>query len=73
MLAVQTIYANLFVITALFVVIGFGMVFIYFKKTTQTAMFLSLFTVSFTIIGSPILQKFWYNVFLSNFGGQVIS
>lgn len=58
----------------MFTVIGFGILLIYFKNSTSTALFTSIFTVSFTILLSPIFQKFWFNVFLTNFqGGSPVS
>ena len=65
----QSIFSSLLTITAMFAVIGFGMLFIYFKKMTESALFSSLFIVSFTMLFSPVLQKFWYNVFVGDFTG----
>ncbi len=62
-----------FFISSIFVVLGFGLVFAYFKTSTLSSVFLSLFIVSFTILLSPILQKFWFNIFIYGFGGQVIN
>ena len=50
---------------------GFGLLFCQFKKNTLTAMFTPLFIVSFTTIISPIFQKFWFNVFFTDFNGTV--
>ena len=42
----------------------------FYYKNTATAIFTSLFVVSFTILLSPLIQKFWFNVFLSDFVGR---
>jgi len=68
-LGTQTIYGNLFILSAVFTVIGFGLLFIYFKNSTASALFTSIFIVSFTILISPIFQKFWFNIFITNFHG----
>jgi hypothetical protein len=65
----QTVLGNLFVLTAIFVVIGFGLLLSYFKRATFSALFVSIFTVSLTAIVSPILQKLWFNIFITNFQG----
>ena len=66
----QSILGNLYIIDTIFVVIGFGLLFAYFKKTTFTALFIPLFITSLTAILSPIFQKFWFNVFITNFSGM---
>jgi len=71
--ATQSLYCNLFIISSIFTVIGFGMLFAFFKKATFNAFFTSIFIVSFTFLISPIFQKFWFNVFLSNFNGELNS
>lgn len=60
---------GIFVISTVFVVIGFGMLLGYLKKAAFTGIFTAVFTVSITFIISPILQKFWFNVFMSDFHG----
>lgn len=62
-----TAYGFYFLISAIFTVLGFGLIFVYFKTGTATSIFLSLFIVSMTMLLSPILQKFWYNVFIKGF------
>jgi hypothetical protein len=69
----QSIYGGLLIATAIFTVIGFGLLMMFFKKTSESALFSSLFIVSFTIIASPIFHKFWYNIFVTDFSGSVIS
>jgi hypothetical protein len=69
----QTIYGNLFILASVFTVIGFGLLLSYFKNATVTALFTSIFIVSFTIILSPILQKFWFNIFITNFQGGTVA
>lgn len=63
----QTLLGDLYVLSSIFVVIGFGLLLAYFKKATASALFASIFIVSFTAIASPIFQKFWFNVFITNF------
>jgi len=65
----QTIYGNLFILSSIFTVIGFGLLFAFFKSASASGLFMSLFIVSFTIITSPFLQKFWFNIFIGNFQG----
>lgn len=67
--ASQTIYGNLFILSAVFTVIGFGLLFVYFRNSTVSALFTSIFIVSFTILMSPIFQKFWFNIFITDFHG----
>lgn len=62
-----------FVMTAVFTILGFGLIFAYFKTATMTGLFLSTFIVSFTMLLSPILQKWWFNVFIYGFNGNPIS
>jgi hypothetical protein len=54
-----------------FTLISFGLLFSHFKKNTSTAIFAPLFVISFTTIISPIFQKFWFNVFFTDFKGTV--
>lgn len=65
----QTLLGDLYIVSTIFVVLGFGLVLAYFKKGTASALFTVLFIVSYTAILSPILQKFWFNVFITNFQG----
>jgi TM2 domain-containing membrane protein YozV len=67
----QTLFGNLQVLASVFAIIGFGLLFSHFKKNTFTAVFTPLFIVSFTTIISPIFQKFWFNVFFTDFKGTV--
>ena len=67
----QTIYGNFFVLTSIFTVVGFGLLFSIFTKAMATGLFTSIFIVSFTIIISPFLQKFWFNVLITDFHGTV--
>jgi hypothetical protein len=69
----QSILGNLYILATIFVVIGFGLLLSYFKKATYSALFMSIFTVSFTIILSPILSKFWFNIFITNFQGKALT
>lgn len=68
----QTLFGSLYVIDTVFVVIGFGLLFTYFKKSTAVAFFTTIFVVSFTSLVSPIFSKFWYNIFLTDFEGSSI-
>lgn len=65
----QTVLGNLYIIASIFVVIGFGLLLSYLKKATFSALFTSIITVSLTAILSPIFQKFWFNIFITNFNG----
>lgn len=56
-----------YVSTMVFTLIGFGCLYASISRTTLTGFFLSFFIVGYTTILSPTLQKFWFNVFLSNF------
>lgn len=60
----------LLVLSAVFTVIGFGLLLAHFNKSTFLAITASLFTVSLTAILSPILSKFWFNIFLGDFTGS---
>lgn len=67
----QTLFGSLLILASVFAVIGFGMLFSHFKKNTFVSVFTPLFIVSFTTILSPIFQKFWFNVFFTDFSGTV--
>jgi hypothetical protein len=56
-----------------FTVIGFGLIFSYFRTATLSGIFISLIIVSLTILISPIFQKFWFNVFIYGFNGPAIA
>jgi hypothetical protein len=47
----------------IFALIGFGCLFASLSKSTLSGFFVSFFVVGFTTIFSPIMQKFWFNVF----------
>jgi len=64
-------FGSLQVLALVFAVIGFGLLFSHFKKNTFTAAFIPLFIVSFTTVLSPIFQKFWFNVFFTDFRGSL--
>lgn len=68
----QSLYVGLLILTTIFTVIGFGLLLMYFKKTSESALFSSLFIVSFTMIISPIFHKYWYNIFITDFSGTFI-
>lgn len=69
----QSLFCSLFILTAIFTVIGFGLLFMHFKKMSESAIFTSLFITSLTIITSPFLQKFWYNTFITDFSNSSIT
>ncbi len=58
---------------ALFTVVGYGLIFTFYKNSIAASLFMSTFVVSFTTIASPIIQKFWFNVFISDFVGQTFT
>jgi len=64
----QVTYGTYFLFASLFVVVGFGMLFSYFKSNSAAGMLASLFTVSITLILSPLLQKLWFNILVGRFG-----
>lgn len=66
----QSIYAKLIVLSAVFTVVGYGLLLAYYKHMSAVALLLSLFVVSFTVIISPLISKFWFNVFMSDFQGS---
>lgn len=65
----QTVLGNLYIMASIFVVIGFGLLLSYLKRATFSALFTSIVTVSLTVIVSPIFEKFWFNIFITNFDG----
>jgi hypothetical protein len=69
----QVIYGKLLVLTGVFTVIGYGLLLAYFKNMSAVALLLSLFIVSFTVITSPLVTKFWFNVFITDFTGTVFT
>lgn len=69
----QVIYGKLLVLSGVFTVIGFGLLLAYFKHMGAVALLMSLFVVSFTAITSPLVSKFWFNVFIGDFKGKTFS
>ena len=65
----QFYYSVFFMMTCLFVVVGFGLIFAFLKKGTALGLLISLFTVSFALVIAPPLQKWWFNVFVGGFEG----
>jgi hypothetical protein len=57
------------ILSGVFTIIGYGMLFAYYKYSMAVSFFVSIFIVSFTVITSPLISKFWYNVFISSFQG----
>jgi hypothetical protein len=51
----------------IFTIIGFGCLYAANSRTTLSGFFISFFIVGFTTIFSPVLQKFWFNVFSGSF------
>lgn len=66
---IQPVLGGIFIFSTVFVVIGFGLLLGYLKKAAFMGIFTAIFTVSITFIISPILQKFWFNVFMTDFHG----
>ena len=62
-----------FILAAIFTVIGFGLLFSYYIESIFTGIFTALYIVSLTLILSPLLQKFWLNIFIGNFGSITTS
>ncbi len=58
-------------ITLIFTIIGFGCLYAANSKTTLSGFFISFFIVGFTTIFSPVMQKFWFNVFSYSFSDQL--
>jgi hypothetical protein len=58
------------VLSAVFTVIGYALVLSFNKYSVPIAFLFASFIVSFTIIASPYLAKFWFNVLVSNFEGK---
>jgi hypothetical protein len=69
----QAIYGKLLVLSGVFTVIGFGLLLAYFKHMGAVALLMSLFVVSFTVITSPLVSKFWFNVFIGDFTGRTFT
>ena len=66
---VQTVLGGIFIFSIVFVVIGFGLLLGFLKKAVFMGIFTAIYTVSITFIISPILQKFWFNIFMTDFHG----
>ena len=69
----QVIYSKLIILSAIFTVIGFGLLLGYYKHMGMVALLLSLFIVSITVICSPFVSKFWFNVLISDFKGATFT
>jgi hypothetical protein len=61
---------NVFTVAALgmFVLMGFGLVLSYYKFGNWLGMTTAIIVVVLNIQLSPLLQKFWFNVFIYHFG-----
>lgn len=66
---IQTVLGSIFIFSTVFVVIGFGLLLGYLKKAAFMGIFTAVYTVSITLILSPILQKFWFNIIMTDFHG----
>lgn len=62
-----------YITTMVFTLIGFGCLYASISRTTLSGFFLSFFIVGYTTIFSPALQKFWFNVFVDEFGTTPIN
>lgn len=62
-----------FLFGSIFTVLGFGLIFTFFRIGTASGLFLSLFIVSSAVLFSPIFAKFWFNVFTNGFTGTLSS
>ena len=67
----QFFYGILFVMCCLFVVVGWGLLLSFFKKSTASGLLISLFTVCFTMVIAPPIQKWWFNVLVGGFGTYI--
>jgi hypothetical protein len=54
-------------ITLIFILVGFGCLYNSMHRVTLTGFFTALFITSFTTLLSPLLQKWWFNVFTGGF------
>ncbi len=62
-----------YITTMVFTLIGFGCLYSAISRSTLTGFFISFFIVGYTTILSPTLQKFWFNVFVSNFHDDTVN
>lgn len=65
----QTLYGVTLLLSCLMVVLGFGLLLGYYGQNLMTGIFSALFTVSLTLLLSPLLQKLCLGVFLNGFKG----
>ncbi len=49
--------------TAMFTVLGFGMLHAYFRRAPWSGPFIAIFIVSITVAFAPLIFKFWFSVF----------
>lgn len=56
------------VIMALFVLVGFGLVLSYYRFGNWLGMATSILVVAVSVQLAPLIQKFWFSVFISGFG-----
>lgn len=56
------------VIMALFVLVGFGLVLSYYRFGNWLGMATAIVVVAVSVQLAPLLQKFWFSVFISGFG-----
>jgi hypothetical protein len=59
--------AFFYVTTIVFALLGFGLLFAAIARSTLSGFFVSFFVVGLTTIFSPVLQKFWADVFHFSF------
>lgn len=56
-----------YIYTNLLAALGFGLLLCYFNIALKQALVITLFVISLNTQISPLLQKFWANVFIDNF------
>lgn len=69
-IANDTTYTEVYgvILLALFVLVGFGMLMSLYRFGSWLGMTTAIIVVAISIQLAPLLQKFWFSVFISSFG-----
>jgi hypothetical protein len=56
------------ILLAVFVLVGFGMVLSYYRFAHWLGMATAILVVALSVQLAPLIQKFWFSVFITSFG-----
>lgn len=65
--AIVTVSRLQYILTNALAVLGFGLLLVYFKYTIKQTLIIALVVCSVNVQLGPLIQQFWYNVFINGF------